>query len=53
VHDALIFDVEKSAVDEVVGVGTEVMSQWESHGVPLVVDCKVGESWGSLEKYSA
>lgn len=51
VHDSIIFETKRSAVDEVVHGGREIMTQWDSQGVPLVVDAEVGPYWGSLKKY--
>ncbi|NBB98672.1 MAG: DNA polymerase I [Alphaproteobacteria bacterium] len=49
VHDELVFEVEESAVDEVIGVVREVMEGAAAPvvtlDVPLVVDAGVGDSW--------
>jgi uracil-DNA glycosylase family 4 len=53
IHDALLFEVKESMVEEVVGTVTGIMVSHDSAGVPLVADCKVGKAWGSMEKYPA
>lgn len=50
VHDQLIFEVHKSAIADVIGKGREIMTGWDSGGVPLLVDAEVGPSWAELEK---
>ncbi len=50
VHDSLLFEVRKDAVDEVIFNGKRIMTSWDSRGVPIVVDAKRGEAWGSLKK---
>jgi len=52
VHDSLMFEVEESALEEVAYQAQRIMSQWPSAGVPLTVDMKVGQAWGSLKNYS-
>lgn len=49
VHDSLIFEVRKDATKEVLQVVPQLMTQWDSKGVPLIVDGEVGPAWGSLE----
>lgn len=51
VHDSIMFHVRSDVVEEVAHNAQRIMTQWESAGVPLVVDMKRGESWGSLEDY--
>lgn len=51
VHDSLLFELEESALEEVAVGVRRIMTQWPSAGVPLVVDMKVGQAWGSLKKY--
>ena len=51
VHDDIIFEVEDSAVDEVVYHVPKIMTGWDSGVVPLEVSIKVGQSWGSMQKY--
>lgn len=50
VHDSIILEVKDEAVDDVLAAVPELMTQWDSGDVPLVVDAEVGQSWGSLEK---
>lgn len=51
VHDSLLFEVDETHVDEMVQVAKHLMSDWDSNGVPLVIDAEVGKSWGSLKNY--
>ena len=51
VHDSLLFEVDEDCVDELVETAQYLMADWESNGVPLVVDAEVGKSWGSLKNY--
>jgi DNA polymerase I-like protein with 3'-5' exonuclease and polymerase domains/uracil-DNA glycosylase len=50
VYDSLLLEVDEDAVDEVAWQVNRRMTQWDSLGVPIVVDFKVGERWGSMEK---
>ena len=50
VHDSIILDVEPEAVDEVIENSTRIMTSFDCWGVPLVVDAKAGDRWGSLRK---
>lgn len=51
VHDSVIFDTPEWCVDELIEVGREVMTDYDTGPVPLVVDAEVGYRWGSLETY--
>lgn len=51
VHDSIMFHARSDVMEEVAHNAQRIMTQWESAGVPLVVDMKRGESWGSLEDY--
>lgn len=51
VHDALMFEITTSMVDECAHTIKEIMTGHNSLGVPLEVDFKVGKAWGSMEKY--
>jgi DNA polymerase-1 len=51
VHDALMFEVRDDMVDEVAHTAAHIMRSWPFGDVPLVVDCKVGQSWGSMVDY--
>lgn len=48
VHDSVLAEVRIEDVDEYVEVASAAMTGHDSGGVPLVVDCKVGTSWGSM-----
>jgi DNA polymerase-1 len=50
VHDSLLFEADAVLEQEVIGTVREIMTGWNSAGVPLVVDAKSGPSWGSLKK---
>jgi DNA polymerase-1 len=52
VHDSLLFEVAEDYVDEMVETAQHLMSDWESNGVPLVVDAEIGKSWGRLRNYT-
>jgi DNA polymerase I-like protein with 3'-5' exonuclease and polymerase domains len=52
VHDSLLFEVAEDYVDEMVETAQHLMSDWESNGVPLVVDAEIGKTWGRLKNYS-
>jgi uracil-DNA glycosylase family 4 len=49
VYDSIMLEVDDAAVDDVLANVHRIMTQWESMGVPLVAEAKVGESWGTLE----
>ena len=53
VHDSLLFEVRRDAVEEVIGVAREIMTSHDSRGVPLLVDVEVGDCWGSISKVKA
>lgn len=50
VHDELIFEVKEGLVDEVAPRIKGVMENVMELKVPVVVDVKVGDCWGKLEK---
>lgn len=50
VHDSIIVECGEADVPATVRVMKEVMEQWPSNGVPIVVDVEVGQRWGSLTK---
>lgn len=52
VHDQLLFEVRDDCVDECAHQVRRIMQSFPSKGVPLEVDVEVGQSWGSLVKYS-
>jgi uracil-DNA glycosylase family 4 len=50
VHDSLLAEVDRSIASEFAGKLRDVMTGHESMGVPICVDIKWGERWGSLEE---
>ena len=48
VHDSIILEVAESAVEECAWNLNRIMTQWNSMGVPLIVDQEIGKSWGDL-----
>jgi DNA polymerase-1 len=52
VHDELVFEIESSRVSAVIPVLVRLMEQVlteeESHGVPLIASAKVGKNWNEL-----
>lgn len=51
VHDSIIVECKREDIKPTTGKVREVMEQWPSNGVPIVVDIEMGERWGSLSKY--
>lgn len=53
VHDSILFEVEKSAVQEAHAVIQHTMENLDFWfiNVPIKADFEVGEDWGHLEKY--
>ncbi len=51
VHDSIIVECKKSVASEVAGFVKETMEGHEAQGMPIKVDQKWGEAWGSLEDY--
>lgn len=51
VHDSLLFEVRNDFVPYAAAAVQEIMLGHASDGVPIEVDCEVGPSWGSLEKW--
>lgn len=45
VHDELVFEVEKSAIDEMTSTINGLMSQAAELSLPLVVEAGVGDNW--------
>jgi DNA polymerase I-like protein with 3'-5' exonuclease and polymerase domains len=52
VHDSLLLEVEEAAIHAVATKVRDIMTGWDSAGVPLAVDTEVGKSWGTLEKFT-
>jgi DNA polymerase-1 len=50
VHDELIFEVKEELVSELVPIVRKAMEEAYVLSVPLVVDLKVGQNWGEMEK---
>lgn len=56
VHDELVYEVKNSLVKEVAGHFKQLMEtvlpEEQTLGVPIVVEARVGENWGEMEKVS-
>lgn len=52
VHDSIMIETPEARLDQVMSQMRSTMCKWDSGGVPLEVDFKVGRSWGSLEKFA-
>lgn len=50
VHDSIMLNVHPDWVDRVLKECPEIMQDFDCWGVPLVVDRKAGDRWGSLRK---
>jgi len=50
VHDELVFEVPGKQVDEVAKLVKHEMEMAVELSVPIVVDVKVGDNWGEMEK---
>jgi DNA polymerase-1 len=48
VHDELVFEVEKDAIEQAARGVKEMMESVASFEVPLVVEVEVGENWGEM-----
>ena len=55
VHDELVFEIKDNKLNGVIPalkkIMEEVLSEKETHGVPLLVDVEVGENWTELKKW--
>ncbi len=49
VHDELVFEVKNKLVDDIVPIIREGMEGIASLSVPIVVDVKAGDRWGSMK----
>ncbi|MDE1970788.1 MAG: DNA polymerase I [Patescibacteria group bacterium] len=49
IHDELLFEIEKEKVRNVIAPLRGIMEQAFPLAVPLVVDIKMGDSWGSMQ----
>lgn len=52
IHDSLMFEVPEEHLVEVVDGAREIMTSWNSGGIPLVVDAEFGKSWGTMRQYN-
>ncbi|MBI4433132.1 DNA polymerase I, partial [Candidatus Uhrbacteria bacterium] len=52
VHDELVFEVREDVVTEAAGALVEVLEQVESLAVPILVEAKVGQNWGSMQRFA-
>lgn len=54
VHDELVFEIDESVLDKEVKKLKEIMegvlTEEQSHGVPILVDVEVGDNWSELEE---
>lgn len=55
VHDELVFEIKKGKIDAVVPTLEELMigvaEGKETHGVPVLVETKVGQNWKEMQAY--
>jgi DNA polymerase-1 len=51
VHDSICAEVRKDQVPQAAEAMFETMAGFHNYGVPVVVDFKIGESWGNMEEY--
>ena len=53
VHDELVYEVKENLVAEVVAhfknIMETVVPEDKTHGVPILVDARVGDNWGEME----
>ncbi len=54
IHDELIYEVDKSAVDDlpekIKKIMADVLTPEQTKGVPILTECAMGDSWGDLKK---
>lgn len=50
VHDELLFEVRENEIKEVTKTIKEIMENVIKLKVPIIVDAKVGDNWGEMEK---
>lgn len=57
VHDELIFEIKDDLVPTIVPhlemIMTDIPAEFETHGVPILVETKVGSNWEDLESYTS
>ncbi|MEM9337070.1 MAG: DNA polymerase [Patescibacteria group bacterium] len=55
VHDELVFEINEKKLEVVVPelekLMTSMVSEKDTHGVPILVDAKVGENWLEMEEW--
>jgi uracil-DNA glycosylase family 4 len=51
VHDSVVLEAHESVVAEVIVKVKGIMTGHDAGGVPLVSDCKIGPSWGSMVEH--
>ena len=51
VYDSILVEVRDDCVEEVALAMRRLMTGWDHGDVPLVVDFKVGQAWGSMTDY--
>lgn len=52
VHDSILLEVKKESLSEVFWQVRRLMTSHQvDNGIPLVVDAKIGETWGSMSAY--
>jgi len=50
VHDELLFEIEEDKVEKAVKKIKDMMENVIKLKVPIIVDAKVGDNWGEMEK---
>ena len=50
VHDSLLFEVDEKKSSEFIDIIRHLMTDWPTHGVPILVDAEIGDTWGELEE---
>ena len=48
VHDSLLFEVDRKKTTELIDTMRGLMTDWNTHGVPILVDAEIGDTWGNL-----
>ncbi len=55
VHDELVFEIKDNLLTEeiphLMDIMESVLSREETHGVPIIVESKIGKNWEEMEKY--
>ena len=50
VHDELIFEIREDLISKYIPIIKEIMEKAITLDVPIIVDAKVGENWGEMDK---